>query len=171
MKFWKIAQQETTLDDIVTIAQQLVDAKKRWHFHILTPSCKLNESGDFVLFLENCTDQEFYTVHANQKPSDVGKQLVQLLHGKDVLHVETTSAEYTPTAVMKEMIDRAKELNSQQKPWHHHMLFPDCKFNSSGKWMLFFECAEPSEELSSLSETEPTEDLKQIETLFYQGTN
>ena len=48
------------------------------------------------------------------------------------------------------------------------MLFPDCAFNKNkGKWALILEDPQSKEILESVTDHEPKEDLKQIETLFY----
>ncbi len=169
MKFWNIQTQEKTLEEIVSIAEGLATKGKHWHFHILAPDCKLNGGDDFVLMVEDTARQEFFTFHTDSKPSEVGKRLVQLLHGKEVMVGEATPIGYNPSKEIREMVDRAKKLNDEGKAWHHHVLFPDCKFNTSEKWTILFEYPESAEPLRSVSDTEPKEGLKQIETLFYQG--
>ncbi len=50
-----------------------------------------------------------------------------------------------------------------------HMLFPNCTFNlNAPKYALVFEDPERGNSLMSLTDEEPTNDLKQIETLFYK---
>lgn len=170
MKNWSDIGEETSLDRIVMIARDLNTSKKQWHFHILAPSCKLNTSNTFVLILENTVDNKSYYVFCPTKPSDTGKELIKLLHGEDVMDEKPTE-EYKPTEAVKRIIDRATFLNEQGKPWHHHMFFPNCAFNSTGLWEIVLEDPENPEDISSTSAIEPKNDLKQIETLFYKGTS
>jgi hypothetical protein len=74
-----------------------------------------------------------------------------------------------PSPAAERILERAKQLNSQGKRWHHHMLFPICRYNRhSGKWVIVFEDRKANGIIESLSDDEPKGDLRYIETLFYQ---
>lgn len=163
-----MSQTELPLNQFIPVAQTLIVAGKRWHFHILTPGCKLNDAADFVLLLESTTDEEIYAAHSDTKPTEVGKKLVEMLHGKSITSKEKASGDQVVSPAIQQIVRRAAELNAQSKPWHHHMLFPDCTFNGSGRWKILFEDPDTGQILESLSSDEPKADLKQIETLFYQ---
>ena len=156
---------EIDIEEIKQKAQGFAREGKSWHFHILTPECQLNDSGRFAFVLENATDHQVFVTYSDIPYLDVGKQLVQLLH-QDVLVKKNKPAKPSPAAA--KIIKRAKDLTSQGKLWHHHMLFPDCIFNNSGKWMVIFEDLENKKTLKALSDQEPFSDLKEIETLYYQ---
>lgn len=162
--------EQTKTQEIIKKAREFKDQNFKWHFHILTPECQLNKSGKYSLILEDNTNNEIYSYDFEEKPMDIGKELLQLLHGKTILQKEETSTKKISPEVEK-ILKKAKELNSQGIFWHHHMIFPDCTFNKhNGKWVIILEDQESGKILESVTETEPKEDLKLIETLFYQQT-
>ncbi len=165
-----MGMKNVTPDEIRTRAYQLAKVNKSWHFHILTAICKLNGKEMPAFILENNTDNETL-VHYSEKPlKELGKELVQLLHGKDVIKKKNeveNKQEISPN--VKKLLDRARELNNQGKLWHHHMLFPFCTFNKNkGQWTIIFEDQENATILESVSGKEPKQDLTELETLFYQ---
>jgi len=58
-----------------------------------------------------------------------GKEVVKLIHGNKIVEDKETDAGITDENV-KLMLEKAKKFNEQGIHWHHHMLFPDCIFNS-----------------------------------------
>lgn len=161
---------QVNIQEIIIKARQFKDQNLNWHFHILTPECQLNETNSYALILEDNTHNKVFTYPFTEKPMDLGKELLQLLHGKTILQKEEIVTKKISPEVEK-ILKKAKELNSQGIFWHHHMIFPDCTFNKhKGKWVLILEDQESGDILGSLTETEPKEDLKLIETLFYQQT-
>lgn len=160
---------ELPLKDIKTKALQFHESGLKWHFHILTPTCSLNEKPKYAFVLE-CPDQhEGYVHYSDQAEKVLGQELAPLLHGAKVLNQETTSEGYEPSSTVSKIIARAKKLNAQDTEWHHHLLYPGCQFNThSPQFELIFEDPKARETLQSLSDKEPTNDLKQIEGLFYK---
>jgi len=147
-------------------ARELSRANRKWHFHIFTPDCKLNEKKEFAFIVEDASEGETYVHYSSVKLVDLGRELVQLLHGKDVLKKDAEASVSSPTIGI--IVDRAKDLNDSGKAWHHHMLFPDCDFNPhEGAWTLLFEDPVSVEVLESVTDEEPKKDLKEIESLFY----
>lgn len=159
---------ETTLQDVVGIAEAAQASKKSWHFHILSPSCHFNpKPGKHALLVEVVSDSESFVSFQDQRPSEAGKKLVALLHGSKVLQGRGEST-HVENAMVAKMVERAKDLNSRKVPWHHHMMFPQCAINPSpGKWNLTFEDPETGETLKALYDLEPVDDLKEVEALFY----
>ena len=103
---------------------------------------------------------------------DIGKELVQLLHGKDVMKSQTEMKEVPPSSGVKKLLARAKELNKQGKFWHHHMLFPTaCLIKMMGNGPIIFEDQERSEIIESITASEPKTDLQYIESLFIAKEN
>jgi hypothetical protein len=135
----------------------------------LTPTCNFNETLQYAFILE-APDQKISLVHYSDRAEKVlGQELSPLLHGAKVLNQETTDSSYRPSKIVKEMIDNAKSLNEQGIEWHHHVLFPGCRFNThSPQFTLVFEDPHTTTVLENVSDTEPTNDLKQIEALFYK---
>jgi hypothetical protein len=159
--------EEKTLEEIKNLALELHNKGIKWHFHILGPACMLNTNfGKYVFILESSSANTFYVHYSDKAEKELGKALVPLLHGNKIF--ESTEDQYKPNKNMKKILQRAKELKEKQTEWHHHMLFPDCKFNKkSPQWVLMLEDTADLTALESLSETEPVNDLKQIESLFY----
>lgn len=153
-------------------AKKLAQEGKSWHFHILTPECQFNDSDKSAFILENASDGEVFVYYSDEPQMGVGKELVKLLHGKDVVKDSDKNGEDGEGELsesVKEIIKRAKALNKKGKFWHHHMLFPDCFFNEiKGKWMIVLEDHEEGELLSSVFDNEPKSALKEIEPLFYK---
>ena len=123
----------TTIERIMERARELNKKKKAWHFHMLTSACMFNKQKNKHAFvLENETDREVFVAYSNSRYMVQGKELVQLLHGKEVLK---KTASGMRDGDIKVIIEKAKQFNEKGIAWHHHMLFPDCMFNNhKGEW-------------------------------------
>lgn len=160
--------QKSSNEEIKKLAEQYSLNGNKWHFHILTPECQLNKEKKYALILENGTYNKTFVCYSEKPYMNIGKKLVQLLHGKDVLKNEKEKKELPPSTEVKKLLDRAGELNTQGKFWHHHMLFPYCRFNkNNGRWTIIFEDQEKNEIIESITDIEPKTDLQYIENLFY----
>jgi hypothetical protein len=161
---------KASIDQIKTKAQDLSNAGKKWHFHILTPECQLNETDKYALILENTSDGEVFVCYSDEPYMNIGKELVKLLHGDDVVKENTTEADNSKLSEqVTKILKRAKKLNAKGTSWHHHMLFPGCRYNKHhDKWVIIFEDKEAGEIIESITSEEPKSDLLHIETLFYQ---
>lgn len=159
-----------TIDEIRQKTKDFSATGKKWHFHILTLDCQLNEKGGYALVLENTSDNEAFVCYSDEPYMDVGKELVKLLHGDDVVEDDKEKPRVSkPSPKVEKILERAKQLNTKGKSWHHHMLFPGCKFNkNTDRWTIIFEDKEADEVIESVSNDEPKGDLQLIETLFYQ---
>ena len=165
-----MTMKEVSKDRIVELASDFAERDVSWHFHILTPECQLNDSDRYALVLENATDEAAFVACSDEPYMDVGKQLVKLLHGADVVREgdDEKGAEGTPSASVAKILERGRELMEANVYWHHHMLFPDCIYNRhQDKWTIVFEDMEAGEIIESVTKDEPKGDLKLIETLFY----
>lgn len=161
--------QEAEFEEIKTKALQFYKEGLKWHFHILTPTCSLNIKPKYAFVLECADNQQVFVYYSEQAEKALGQELSPLLHGAKILNKESTDAKYQPSETINNIIERAKALNQKGFEWHHHVLFPDCRYNKhSPQFTLVFEDPETSETLESLSDEEPTNDLKQIESLFYK---
>lgn len=159
---------ELPLEDIRVKALDFHSEGLKWHFHILTPACSLNEKSKYAFVLECPEQEQAYAHYSDQAEKVLGEELAPLLHGAKVLNQETTTEGYEPSDTVSRIIERAKSLNGQFTEWHHHLLYPGCQFNThSPRFALIFEDPQAGETLESLSDKEPTNDLKQIEGLFY----
>ncbi len=159
---------KSTIEEIKKTAQEYATSGIKWHFHILTPECKLNTTKEYALILENASNDTKYVCYSETPYMTIGKELVQLLHGKNVIKKDEEKKELPPSPQVEKLIQRAKELTEKGIFWHHHMLFPYCSFNNQkGKWVIIFEDKENNTIIESISETEPKSDLQHIEALFY----
>lgn len=158
---------EVPSEQIRDLAHQSKNSDQEWHYHFLTPDCLLNESDRYALVLE--VPGQVYTHHSSEAERELSKELSELLHGSDV--VNDTGEEdkiYEPSEVVKAMVKKATELAARGIEWHHHVLFPSCQFNKNKpKFTLVVEDPEKKEILESISDSEPSNDLRQIEKLFY----
>ena len=77
--------QKTSVDEIKKLAQQYSLKGNKLHFHILTPECHLNKVGKYALILESADNDKAFVCYSEKPHMDIGKELVQLLHGKDVI--------------------------------------------------------------------------------------
>ena len=136
---------------------------------MLTPDCVFNERGDkYAFVLENSTDDQTYVVYSDEPPIETDHELLILLYGDEILD-EDKGTTASSNAKMQVVLQKAKELNEKNSPWHHHLLSPDCIFNKhEGKWNIFFENAEDAEVIEVLYEEDPVDDLRRIEILFFE---
>jgi len=157
-----------TVEEIKKLAQEFAQTGKKWHFHILTPECQLNDTGKYALVLENTADDQEFSVLSDQPYMNIGQELVKLLHGKDVVKKETETKPNKPSANVVKILKRANELITKRIFWHHHMLFPGCQYNQhTNKWVIIFEDPEKKKIIKSITDAEPKIDLQYIEGLFY----
>ena len=147
-------------------ARELAAQKKLWHYHLLTPSCKFNDRKEHAFFLENNTDNEYFVSYSDVPAMSLGKRLLQILHGEDLLNNQSEQVSVSEST--KRILDKAAQLNARGKNWHHHVFFPHCVFNKyPGKWNITFEDVESDSVLESVSSENPKEDQKEIERLYY----
>lgn len=139
---------------------------KSWHFHILTPLCKLNEKKAYAFLLENSTDSESFVSYSKSPRMRLGQKLLKLLHGIKISKNMPDKQSKLPTDVQV-IVDRAKELTNMGYYWHHHLLLPSCIFNETDQYLMIFEDQKNNKLLKAFSETEPKAGLQIIETLYY----
>ncbi|MFH1650416.1 MAG: hypothetical protein ABIA93_07775 [Candidatus Woesearchaeota archaeon] len=160
---------ETTFRAIENRAMKLQSDNTRWHFHMLTPECKFNESNKHAFVLEDRSSGETFVVYSEERNMALGKKLVAMLHGDKIVEEKKDSE---PTDKVKAVLARAKELAKEGKQWHHHMLFPDCALNKhAGKWNIIFENPNADTVTEILYDDEPKADLNAIEVEYYSQKN
>jgi len=160
--------QQLSVLEIKELAKSYSLIKANWHFHILTPECQLNKTDKYVLAIENIDSDMESVCYSNKPYMGIGQELVRLLHGDDVIK-KNDEKSLTPSSLeVKKLLNRAKELIKIGKFWHHHMLFPGCRYNKhKDRWVIVFEDKEKNEIIESISFNEPKSDLQHIEKLFY----
>ncbi|MCB4769670.1 hypothetical protein LGR54_13720 [Ancylobacter sp. Lp-2] len=150
---------------IVAAATAAHGRGEAWHFHVLAPNCTFNPRPGGYTFLLELTDAgralcAFYP----DKPTAVNKQLLPLLHGADALAAKPPGAglEAEDEALLA-AIEAAARAGSA---WHHHMMFPACGLNPSGKWRLFVEIDGKAPATRDY-DSEPSLVLNRIERLYF----
>lgn len=161
--------EEITIQELVSIAKKIHTERKKCHFHMLTPDCMFNERKDKQAFvLENETDNKVFVAYSDERYMEEGKELVKLIHGDKIVEDKETDSKIVDEDI-KLILEKTKKLNEQGIHWHHHMLFPNCIFNKhKGKWCIVFEDTEENKITESVSDDEPTNNLRAIEVLYYQ---
>jgi hypothetical protein len=160
---------KTDKSKIVKIAQKLNKEGKKWHFHILSPGCIFNKNKQFALILEDSENDKQYIYLSLKKAVDTGQKLVELLHGKGVSkNKKTKQGKGMVSSKVQEIVAKAKELNNKGIAWHHHLLFPDCIFNTDPRYYtLVFEDPLNKKVIKDISKEEPKEALQLIESLLF----
>ena len=158
---------------MIQTTEKFISDNKIWHFHILTPDCLLNDTNKFALYLENSIDKQSLICYLDEHPLDLGKKLVKMLYGRQVLTSKyinlINKKKPNPDPNAKIIINKAKDMNRKNKGWHHHILFPGCVFNKHGnKYVLNFEDTENDQIIESVSNEIDDKALNQIEKEFYK---
>ncbi len=160
---------EISIEKVVQLAKKWKAEEKSWHFHMLPPDCMFNKNKEKHAFvLENQSDNQTFVTYSDERYMKQGKLLVQLLHGEAITSKDKELQNH-PSDRISDICQRAEELNSKSIQWHHHMLFPNCIFNEQkGKWNIVFEDKKRGELLEATYDSEPTDDLRAVEALYYE---
>jgi hypothetical protein len=162
------AMDESSLETIRNTAHTLADQGAKWHFHILTPTCSLNSVQRFAFILEDVDHHQTLVHHSEKMEQGLGAELSPLLHKVSLKPNPTPEGNSQPSAEVKQILNRAWELNQENVHWHHHVLFPGCIFNKAAdRFTLVFEDPQQKVTLEQVSDSEPTADLALLEPLFY----
>jgi hypothetical protein len=74
---------EVAFSAILEGAQRCYKEKKKWHFHILTPSCSFNTvPGKFVIIFEDEEKNEKIFTTYGERPLQDGEKLEALFYGR-----------------------------------------------------------------------------------------
>ena len=155
------------LDRCLGLARELQQAGKTWHFHGLSPVCVHNPyAGRYAIVIENDSDGVSYIASSASFPK-VGKDLVKLLHGTDIVDPAKTEVARGEAAVSSAFIRRLLDLDAQGIAWHHHMHFPGCMLSPHPRrWTIVIESAES--EFSETFDGEPVDVLREVEVLYFR---
>ena len=160
--------QEVSKSKAIKLVESFQDTHQTWHYHLLIPGCQFNTSTKSLILIENLYSNQSYIVISDAAAMELSNKLATMLHGKDAMDKANTKTGYKPTEEMAAILILIADLSAQKMIWHHHVLFPGCKFNNhSEKYELCVEDPRNSTRLSSISQSEPIENLKQIESAFY----
>ena len=154
---------------LMSIAKKLNSKGKKWHFHILAPTCIFNPQKDkYAFILENVKDKHIFVSYSRKRYLKHGKELVKLIYGPSIINNRYNKTRTTNRKI-KTILGRANRLNELDIEWEHHLLFPRCIFNKyKGKWCIVFEDPESNKIIECVYKHEPVVDLRAIEILYYQ---
>lgn len=151
---------------IVAAATAAHESNQAWHFHVLAPSCTFSPKPGAYTFLLELTDaRRALCAFYDDKPTAVNKQLLPLLHGADALADKPAGSSLSDEdEALLGTIERAAKAGTS---WHHHMMFPACRLNSSdGKWRLFVEI-DGNEPVIRDYADEPSRVLNRVERIYF----
>ena len=164
--------EEVGPESLLEIARQLAANSERFHAHVLSADCKLNDRQQYALILEASDRDQIFITYSDEPMMDVGRSLAALVHGSDSLEGSddrNREGGLSPASLsVAKMMRRAKGLMTRGVHWHHHILFPECVFNPHpGDWTIIFEDPDNGETLESVTVDRPDNDIRITETLFF----
>ena len=157
---------ELSFDELLKKANEFTKSNVGWHFHMLAKDCVFNDfQGKFCLIVENEESKEDFVSLFDSKPLAEAEDLVKIAYKRGFLNTKDTAE---ASNKVKEITNRAKELNEQGIAWHHHHLAPNCKFNElKGNHILVLE-DKPNNKIWKAMMVNPEIELNEIERLFYK---
>jgi hypothetical protein len=164
VQYEKIRFRSIPLDWCLEFARELQDEGRKWHSHVLPPGCLVNPYRSFAVVIEDDDAGEAFIACSMVFP-EVDRTFVRMLHGEDIL-IDGASVNSALADVHSSTLDLVRAADEAGFPWHHHMCFPECVFNSDrGKWTITTEC---NGEMSYESwDEEPVVVLRELEQRFF----
>lgn len=164
-----------TFEALLDMAETLKSAGIPWHFHMISPTCCLDESTTrYMLIIENESNGEEAACHFSDRPVAQTHQMALLCYGPDFLKKEKTpsalptTGEKTPNVDFQEIMRQAKACGTTHTAWHNHHLPPRCKYNPQpGTHCILFENEAAGEALYAYYDQDPTSDLAALEKLLF----
>jgi hypothetical protein len=158
-----------TIDQVRQKAKSWLRKGKKWHFHVLFPDCAFNTVHDqYALVLEDRTNCQTFVAYDDKGFAKISQELLKMRYGENILDTSQSPAASTKKPA-KPILERCQTLVRDNIPWHHHLLFPDCIFNShAGKWNLVLESGDESQAMNALYDEEPVEDLQKLEIEYFK---
>ena len=72
-------------EKLLEIARQLAGTGERFHNHVLSVDCELNDRRQCALILEASDRDQVFVTYSDEPMMDVGRSLASLVHGADAL--------------------------------------------------------------------------------------
>lgn len=149
------------------LGSELAASGKRWHPHVLSLDCRFNDRELCALILEASDQAEVFATYSEEPMMETARTLAALAHGERAVQADAAS-DSDASPKVAEMMRRAKTLSGRGRHWHHHVLFPECIFNTHpGEWTIVFEDPETGETLESVTSDRPAKDIQVTETMFF----
>ena len=129
---------ETSVQELENKVEDCIKNNKKWHYHLLTPTCKFNKQQKYALLFESPENSEILITYSEEPEMEVSKKLAKKLHGDKVMEEQSEKQEPSPEVLT--LLVRIKKLIAEGKAWHHHVFFPGCIFNKDRwKWTIALE--------------------------------
>ncbi len=158
---------EVTQDRLLELGTELTASGEKWHPHVLSSDCRLNDRPLCGLILEASDRAEVFASYSEEPMMETARSLATLAHGEDAVQ-EDPDPDSDASPKVAEMMRRAKTLSGRGRHWHHHVLFPECIFNAHpGEWTIVFEDPDTGETLESVTAHHPAQDIQVTETMFF----
>ena len=162
-------------DSLMDMAEALKAAGTKWHFHMISPTCCLDQStAKYSLVFEDEARGEVFACHFPDRPVSKMHKMALLRYGPDFLKTEKTPApspatDRSPTnADFQKIMEQAKRCRADGTAWHNHHLPPRCMLNPKpGKHCIVFENEASGKALYAFYDHDPTNDLAALEGLFF----
>lgn len=161
-----IDYRQIALADCRPMAEAIAARGRTWHSHVLSPGCAHNPfAGVYAVIVEDDGEGIAYIAEGTADFPEVDKELVQLLHGADILDAgKAAGAEAAARSSL--LVAHIMRLEERGLAWHHHIHFPGCAFNPMpGRWAISVE-AEGSFFAEAFS-GEPVDVLREVEVIYF----
>jgi hypothetical protein len=131
----------------------------------------MNDTGEYAIIYEQSGLGQSLDYYSKKAELKFSKELATLLHGSKVMNGATAQFDGILDENATAIINLAKSLTDKNITWHHHVLYPGCKFNiNTPNFTLMLENPANNQTLTAPSTTEPKKALSHIEKLFYAKT-
>ncbi|MFH0927173.1 MAG: hypothetical protein V1822_01195 [Candidatus Micrarchaeota archaeon] len=159
--------EKISFENLLALAKDLNNQKKKWHFHLLPKGCIFNpEKEKFKIIFENEASKEVFCCLFVELPMGKSKELAFLLYGDDFLEQK---GEPKPNKDFEALYKKAQEFSKEGAGWHHHHLPPNCIFSEHKKSHSLALEGPEGQTMSAQYANKPAGDLARIEKLFYEG--
>ena len=161
----KYAYKEIERARTVPKCLELNDAGRPWHIHSLAPGCRFSHRPELHCFvIEDTQSGEVWCAFSEQHFKAECKQLVQVLHGAEILDVAAKPGDF----VAPPTLEIAQICNASGEAWHHHMMKPGCILSPAPEQhVITLERASSQDMEIHASDTPPDDVLREIELLYF----
>ena len=159
------AYKEVSRAEAVAICRQLHGEGRSWHIHALAPVCRFNHRPGWHCFVvEDTGSGETWCAFSDHHFRDECHELVQLLHGKDILDAGARPDDFVEPDILKS----ARACAKAGEAWHHHMMKPGCVLSPAPEdHVITLERVSSKEIEVHRSPSAPDDLQREIELLYF----
>ena len=161
------AFEEISRKEATDKARMLHATGAQWHIHSLPPGCLHNPRPDQHCFVvENTDTAETFCAFSDAHFKAECHELVQLLHGEQILSETAQSSNFTPPPILI----AAQQYAANGEDWHHHIMQPGCVLSPDpSRHVVTLERIGAEEIMIHITDG-PADDLqREIELLYFAG--